>query len=236
MKKLQLSQIYCRSGINCMILTLAILIVFFPLSVAFAQDSEGGFEANDFGLLAHTNSLFSISTYPGISALSNPWIGFIFHNTKNIAIKPAFMINKTDREEKEGSDAKSDFLTYGFEIGIYYYIDPVSSLSIYIGPLFQYIKTSSETTFSSYTIYAIETKSKNDTKTLGAAFCIGAQYMLSERFGFFADIGIGYEKSDEKIKTTETWMSSGTIDDDNEEEITSMFTRGGSIGAVFYFN
>ncbi len=219
-------------------IVLAFFIIIYPISASFSQDIENDFSEGNFGILAHTSSLYTFIDGAGtsLSSLSSPWVGFIYHCSSNFALKPAFMIKKTEDEEKSsGYKSNTETLLYGIELGVNYYFDPMNNLSIYIGPILQYSKYTREQTGSgSISALNIGSKDKSETNTFGAILCLGAQYMPSSQFGFFADIGIGYSKSEKK--GTEDIILITIAGNEDEDTTTSFVTRGGNIGVVFYFN
>ena len=188
-----------------------IITLFLILSFStqlFAEENDTIFSPGKIGITAITDS-------------GSWWIGGILHIREDIAVKPAFLLYKRETDRKDDRyNSEADEI--GFEIGIYYFFNSTRNFSIYTGPSFEYFWCSSETTYSDGDKY----KEKEYEYTL--LIRLGAQYMLSERFGFFADIGFGYIRTIEKDKSP--------YSDDTETTSNRYRTNGGVIGAVFYFN
>ena len=187
---------------------LSIIVVLLYATVSHAQENDTIFKPGKIGITAITES-------------GSWWIGGIYHVREDFAIKPALLLYKRDTDRKDDKYT-SGADEIGIEIGIYYFLNSTRNFAIYTGPSFEYFWYSSETTYSDGDKY----KEKEYEYTV--LFRLGAQYMLSDRFGFFADIGFGYMRTVEKTEAS--------FLDDTEITSSRYRTNGGVIGAIFYFN
>jgi hypothetical protein len=89
--------------------------------------------------------------------------------------------------------------------------------------------------FSSEIDYYDNGDKKSDTsiKQLTAAALIEAQFMLSDRFEFHADAGLGMFRY---FKHQREWNAIGNLTKDQEYDETTFFMRPAYFGAIFYFN
>ena len=99
---------------------------------------------------------------------------------------------------------------------------------LYLGPEVKFY-------FSSEIDYYDNGDKKSDTliKQLTAAALTGAQFMLSDRFGFHDDAGLGMLRY---LKHQRTWSVVGVSTKNQVYNETTFFMRPAYFGAVFYFN
>jgi hypothetical protein len=160
------------------------------------------------------------------------WIGVLFHPTRSIALRPSIVFAQmTDNidDNLTGTSYKSvSDLAVGGALAGFYYLPARASLFLYAGPEVKYFYLSQSEYYSSGT-----TSGQGSWHMLQISLLFGAQYMLSQRFGFQADIGAGCMLS--WIHRRE-WNPAGTLATDQLNMSTTFVTRGAYLGAIFYLN
>ncbi len=175
-----------------------------------ARGEDVKYEPGKFGIIAYSSS-------------SSYWIGSLLHLSSNISLKPSFMFYKDDNAEKGNGEEVYERDYYGIEIGFYYYTGPVNNFSLYFGPEFGLFSSKVEYTYSDP-----DSKYSDNVKSYYVDLKIGAQYMFSNNFGLFADIGFGYSRDSEDHDSP--------YSGDNKTKNNVFRTGRSSLGAVFYFN
>ena len=174
--------------------------------------------------------------YTGVPYLlpEDIWVGVLLHIIPAFALRPSLVFYKQDGEiiynvppsfTKPTTSADGGL---GGALGAFYFSRPKQNFMLYLGPEVKFY-------FSSEIDFYDNGDKESDylTQQLTAAVLIGTQYMLSERFGFQADAGLGmlrYYRHDRE------WDDLGTKDVDSETTETTFFLRPAYLGAVFYFN
>ena len=212
---------------------------FFGILVALLMLCAGlGAESQDdlihpakIGITAATTG---IRFYSGVSNLlpEDIWLGVVFHVVPALALRPSLVFYKTEREVTDNlapaDPTTSTSAGLGGALGVFYFTRPKRNFMLYTGPEVKFF-------FSSEIDFYEDDSKESDTsiKQLTAAGVIGAQYMLSDRFGFQADVGLGMLRY---IRHTREWDAGGTKNVDGEGKDTTFFLRPAYLGAVFYFN
>lgn len=173
-----------------------------------------------------------LSTHGPSLLAEDVWAGAIVHVTPAVALRPGLVFFKLDEEDEDvlvpASSSSSDEGGVGFGLGAFYFLRARGNLLLYLGPEAKY-----------YFEAAIELYDNGDKESeqyehrFTGALLMGAQYMLSDRFGFCADLGLGILTSSERYKR---WNALGTLVEETEDRLTSFYMRPAYLGAVFYFN
>jgi hypothetical protein len=209
---------------------LCLLVALFVLSGALALEAqESLLHPAKVGIAAGA-ALRLYSQMPFLS--EDVWAGVLFHIVPAVAVRPSLVFYKLDGEDTDNltptSSTTSEDGGLGFGLGAFYFTGPKRNFMLYMGPEVKYFFSTKIDFYDSG-----DKKSDINTRQLTAAVLIGAQYMVSDRFGFQADAGFGMLKSSELEKA---WSASGTLTSDRTIEKTTFFMRSAYLGAVLYFN
>jgi hypothetical protein len=124
----------------------------------------------------------------GLTIAAPTAIGFIWHISEAIAIRPEFSFTKTSSEfETPIGTTETD--THGFSVGAsgLFYVHRWDNLSAYVSPKLLYNRNRSETT---------QTVLSASSEGIGAGLSIvgsfGTQYTLSRRFAIFGELGLSF--------------------------------------------
>jgi len=160
------------------------------------------------------------------------WIGVLFHPTRSIALRPSVVFAQftgNTQDNLTGTSYRTDSdVAVGGALAGFYYLPARASLFLYAGPEVKYFYLSQ----SEYDISGVRT-TLHSRQILQISLLFGAQYMLSQRFGFQADIGAGCMLF---WQHSQTWNTSGTLLTDQLNTNTTFVTRGAYLGAIFYLN
>lgn len=154
-------------------------------------------------------------------------VGFISHLSKSFALEPGFFFNRKNQDDKSntagGTNGTDKALYVGTSMGLFYYGNLKNNMYFYTGPRGEY----------GYYKRDDDSGGRSETRThdIGISIIFGLKYMLSNNFGLFADIGLGYTYSNRKYKE---WNSSGTLTSDSERKTDTVFISKGMLGVVFY--
>lgn len=146
-------------------------------------------------------------------------VGFIFHVTKKIAIRPEFVFSRTSTEIEGFTDRESSSWVLGIGVSGIIYVAEWDRVRAYVSPRYAYTRGESNSEISS--IFDEESTTTTDTHLFAGSF--GAQYTPHPRFSIFGEIGLGYTKN-----TGESTLSSFKV------EGATFGTRTGA-GIIFYF-
>jgi hypothetical protein len=158
------------------------------------------------------------------------WIGAVLHLTPALAIRPQAMIwtRTSDVTGDLAVDAAEDYeyLWAAGALDVLYYIPLADAFSVYIGAGARYY------VYSRDTDYADGDEQELRQNELRVAVLGGAEALITQRFGFYANVGFGFFKT--SYTTTENFAGGG------ETEVTTEGTNFNSVatqlGAVFYLN
>ncbi len=183
----------------------------------FAKKGSNTPTKGDFGITASFAGMTLYSEGGLESSYNAFWIGFVYHISDSIALKPAFMIDisKKDHDDNDGTlDYERTYSTFGAALGFFYYLKPTNDLSIYIGPELKMIFYNTK----------VDGEKKDTKQATNILARVGAQYMFSKQFGLFADFGLGL-----KLVKDEDHQ------DNDTDTYTTFATEKAFVGAVFYF-
>ena len=181
----------------------AFFIISLITLITTVLSAEDAVQKKSFGLTASTSADYSTA-------------GFIYNFSKSAALRPAVGIYQVDNFIKE----------YSLLADLLLFLKEDNNFSIYYGPGLG-ISYSSE----QYK-YKNGDRSKTTSNSITLSAVIGAQYMLSDRFGFFADTGLQLTRIKRKL---EEYDYSSDTDYNAEETDNVIKLRTASIGAIFYF-
>jgi len=210
---------------------LGILVALLILSTGLAAETQDNLiHPAKIGITAGTG----MRLYTGLPYLlpEDIWVGVVFHILPALALRPSLVFYKADGGVTDNVTT-TDSTTFangglGGALGIFYYSRPRHNFMLYAGPEVKYYFSSEMDFYDNG-----DKKSDTSTKQLTAAALLGTQYMLSDRFGFQADVGLGMLRYSKHLRT---WTVTGTKTADDETEETTFFLRPAYLGAVFYFN
>ena len=204
-----------------------ILIIMLILITSAAVADESEFKPFKVGIAAYTGASILTEGYDQ----QGLWLAGIVHITPRIAVRPQFLLIIQDRSSKDvfptpATDSYYDDLK-GAGIDIFYYWPRSSQSLLYAGPSFRYLQYKDEYNNDSGTFG----RYKTDAFRFGIV--CGGQHMFDEHFGFFGDIGMGVDISNE---TEKDYDSSGNLTNEDENKATLWSSLGARLGGVFYFN
>lgn len=207
-----------------------VALVVFLAAACGAGAQEKPFHPWQVGITAGT----LLRMYIEVSYLmqEDAWIGALVHPTPSLALRPSVVLVRSVRDEEDNLAAtsyRSDAdVGIGAALAGFYYFPARAGLSIYLGPEVKYFYLEQDDFFLSG-----NKQSEDSSQILQASLLFGAQYMLSERFGFQADVGVGVMLVwDRGLE----WNDLGTLLTDELAVNTMFSTRGAYLGAVFYLN
>ena len=152
----------------------------------------------------------------GVTVSAPSAIGFIWHVTPRVAVRPDLSFSFSESDVDQGTDLNSSAFTLG--TSVLFYTGRWDNLQTYVAPRLSYSWSS-----SSFEGPGNNIDTSQDAWSLSGAF--GAQYMLGTRFAVFGEAGLAYSS-----QTAETPTSFG----DNERTTWSFGTRT-VVGATLYF-
>jgi hypothetical protein len=208
-----------------------VLLLLSALCGAAAEAQEGLLHSGKTGICAGV-ALRLYSQLPYVYA-EDVLAGMIIHVVPAVALRPSVVFYKrgeenTDNVSPTSSTSASDG-GLGVGLGAFYYTRPKGNLSLYVGPEAKYLFSAEIDSFDNG-----DKKSELYTQRFTASALFGTQYMLSDRFGFQADVGLGVIRDSQRYKE---WSAlGGSPTKDTENLVTSFFIRPAYLGAVFYFN
>jgi hypothetical protein len=116
-------------------------------------------------------------------------IGFIWHATDTVAIRPAFSFAHSD-SEISNSTGDSTSTSFGIDLGVLFYVKKYDNVRTYVSPRFLYSRSTSTIAVVS-TVPNLPEQTTTGTST-GAGGVFGAQYSPSARFSVFGEVGIAF--------------------------------------------
>ena len=146
-----------------------------------------------------------------------PNLGFIWHVSDKIAIRPEIDFSFSDNEIDSSFGNSSDATSWNVEFGAsaLLYLNSADRLRTYVAPQFSYARASTDS--GSNILGGLV------GNTYGFAGLFGAQYSLNDRFSVFGELGLGYSHiSSESDLTGRTGTSSNVS-----------LRRG--VGVILYF-
>lgn len=203
-------------------------VFFVLLSLILLGNSISASPNNNFGITASIGqkSIGEFGSYATL--LDSLWIGFILNLDESFTIRPSFMfysdIDKRDYNMGSSPNEEDTVDIFGIQSAFLFTIIQGENYSIYFGPELSYITFNTEDKGSS--------RSESKRNIVGIYGKIGGQYLITKNFGFFGDIGIGFDISHRSYKN---WDSSGTLTSDYEDSQSSFRTSNAYLGAVLYF-
>jgi hypothetical protein len=207
-----------------------VLLLLSALCGTAAEAQEGLLHSGKTGVCAGV-ALRLYSQLPYVYA-EDVLAGMIIHIVPAVALRPSLVFYKRDEEATDNltppSSTSSSDGGLGVGLGAFYFTRPKGNLSLYVGPEAKYLFSAEIDSFDNG-----DKSSELYTHRLTAAVLFGTQYMLSDRFAFQADVGLGVLRNSERHKT---WNTGGSVTADTENQMTSFFIRPAYLGAVFYFN
>ena len=164
--------------------------------------------------------------------LEDAWIGVLLHPTRSLALRPSLVfawMAEVEEDRLTPASERTGGLAVGGALGGFYYFPVKAGLSIYAGPEIKYYYRGIEDYYPDG-----DRESLRSWHLLQLSVLFGAQYMLSERFGFQADLGAALFHV---WSLGRRWHDvTGDLTDDRLTENTTFTTRGAYLGAVFYLN
>lgn len=147
-------------------------------------------------------------------------VGFLWHASDNLALRPEFTFQHTRNESLSniiggGSASSSNAMTIG--TSVLWYMGKYDNVRTYVSPRFTYGHSSSKVENSNVP------PAKSDVFSLTGSF--GAQYNPTRKLAVFGEVGYGYNRVESEIKTP--FLTT-------EGSSTTWATRA-SVGVVFYF-
>lgn len=167
---------------------IALLLLFATPVSAFAQDSPQA----------------------GLTMASNSSIGFIFHVSDSVAIRPEIAISvakSTVTTNVENENTQSQLAPGA---SVLFYTGKWDALRTYISPRYVYRRAHNES--------SSQDNSSESTATLHTVTgTFGAEYALHRRFAIFGEAGVSYSHGIAPSSTVDTWAQTAFV------------------GATFYF-
>jgi Outer membrane protein beta-barrel domain len=140
-------------------------------------------------------------------------IGFIWHATDNVAVRPNFTYSRST------SDDISHSWGFGTDISILWYLKKYDNVRTYVSPRFSYSRNSSTSDLTN----GIVPPSTVTGSTTGGAGLFGAQASLSKRFAVYGEAGLAFSRR--KTESTLSTLTAG--------KGSSWGTTAG-VGVIFY--
>jgi hypothetical protein len=175
----------------------------------------------------------------GIVMQTGSGIGAIWNATSKVAIRPEFSFSSS------GTDATPPGLTEssskGYTVGVsgLLYLHRWAAVRTYVSPQYSYGHSTlkSVTTLTApFGLSVPPLEIETNTTTHGIAGFFGAQYTLHERFAAFAEVGVGYTRTEGSSPSIS--FSSGfpaaPIVTTNTRRSHGSGTRS-AVGVIFYF-
>ncbi|HET7217644.1 MAG TPA: hypothetical protein VFJ02_06330 [Vicinamibacterales bacterium] len=145
-------------------------------------------------------------------------VGFVYHVTDRVAIRPELSFTFTD----SSSDSTltlltTDSSTIGTGASAIVYLSRLDKLRTYVSPRYTYAraKSTSESPFSGTSQTTIT------SHTIAGIF--GAQYALHDRFGVFGEVGVAYTSQANRSDVLDVRVDGDT------------FASRTGVGVIFYF-
>lgn len=214
----------------------ACFIFLLGMTAASAQGT-GSIQAGNWGIaITDVFGLLAVRDKVLYDKAPNTWIEGHYFITDAIAVKPGLFMRKVTMEYRnnlngqktttEGTNDEGE-PDMGIRLAFDYYIQARGNLYMYAGPAFDFLGGTFDRT-TNYNDLKVETHWTQYTIGLR----LGAQYMITESFGIFGDIGLYYSKVtiDEEYRN-----SSGTTVDDSTDRINAIHTLTSGLGVIFYF-
>ena len=145
-------------------------------------------------------------------------IGFIWHASNKVAIRPEISFSGASSESDGPGEISGDNWAIATGVGVLFYLSTHDNLRTYFTPRIAYTRTSSTTDVSSIT----NSSSENTTNSVGGFGSFWAQYNLGDKFGVFGELGFGVTRG-----TSRSSLSS------RESRTTQWGTRAG-VGVIYY--
>ena len=148
-------------------------------------------------------------------------VGFVFHISDRLAIRPELNLNKlTAESDSQFGASSSESFSVGAGVSALFYLPPTDKLRPYVAPryLFNRSKNSSDSSVGS-------NESTSKSHTVGASF--GAQYSLHDRFSLYGEVGVSHS-----FDFRNTPVGPGLGELQSETRVSGI--RSG-VGVIFYF-
>jgi hypothetical protein len=175
----------------------------------------------------------------GIVMQTGSGIGAIWNATSKVAIRPEFSFSSSETDATPTGFTETSVNGYTVGVSGLLYLHRWAALRAYVSPQYSYGHSTfeSEATFSflggpSVSSIEIETK----TTSHGIAGFFGAQYTLHERFAAFAEVGVGYTRTESSSPfiSVSSGFPAAPIVTTNTRQSHGSGTRS-AVGAIFYF-
>ncbi len=146
-------------------------------------------------------------------------IGFIWHATDTLAIRPEVAFTHASGESESSvfgrsSSGDSDSLSVG--ASVLWYRGKIDNVRPYVAPRFNYGWASSEISSNATPV---------ESRAFSVSASFGAQYAPARRFSVFGEIGYGFSRSTSEIDTP---ISSN-------KSTTKTWSPRSAVGVIFYF-
>jgi len=174
-------------------------------------------------------------------------IGFLWHATSSIALRPEVAWTRTTNDVTStvtfttvtfpaGTTTTTTTTTTssndGWQTSVgasaLFYLPKREALRMYLSPRVLYTRTSSTTTSTSPSAFGVPSRAPTTTETTSRGYFVGgsfgAQYALSARFALYGEVGLGATKA----RTTNATLERTTLN------AWTVATRSG-VGAIVYF-
>jgi len=146
-------------------------------------------------------------------------IGFIWHQSDRLAIRPEFAFSHSTSESKSTFNTiEGSGNSVGVGASVLFYLRKWDHVQTYFSPRYTY----SRTTTSTESTQLGDVSSSTTTSHTGAGY-FGAQYSPHQRFSVFGEVGAGVVRNN-------GGLDSGT----STSHSTTVSTRTG-VGVIFYF-
>jgi hypothetical protein len=146
-------------------------------------------------------------------------IGFIWHATDRVALRPDFNFSVTDTDSGSGlSTSSGSAVNVG--VSVLFFVARHDDLGIYVSPRFTFGHSSSELESST-----VPLNSEQSGDSWSVAGSIGGHYRLGRRFGVFGEAGLLFSDADSEGSSTLT----------NFESSASAFGLRSAVGVAVYF-
>lgn len=201
-----------------------VLLVVLGLCAALSVSAQDS--ALDFGITATVTPSVLPQSFDSMDY--DVWWGGIVHITSSFVLRPSFLFAQT-KEELYGDTVdrfEGDTTAWGISGSLCYYLRPLDELYVFFGLGGLYYE------YGWFFGSATDDRAYNKNEQLwGPYVIVGAQAMITKRFGFITDIGMEYVFSrDNEIE----YDAGGSTVVDSTEYKEKFSFRSAYLGAVFY--
>lgn len=153
-------------------------------------------------------------------------IGFIWHASDTIAIRPDCSFTHASSESGSEVVSTGDQWGVGFGVSANFYVGKIAdNVRTYVTPRFAYNRTSTEN--ATNTTSAVASKSHANNYQYAGAF--GVQHTPTRRFSVFGEAGVQYTRGDSEFTATGPFVAS------SGRSTNSNFGTRAGVGLVLYF-